>query len=185
MVEARQQTHGFGDRCRRQLVEIAGENVSAFAVDVDLAEPIANGTEPRSKLPRADPAAGYPIVEVLHSRGPVRAEVGDDRDRRCLVGLGKADPARARVLRADEGHAIPSAWPEAEVALPCVWLEQRAPARAERVAEVTVAASRDDRRDELLSGEGPPIKCVANDLAKRVELLWGDAEILLPAWPFP
>src|SRR5205807_3164727 len=90
-----------------------------------------------------------------HSRGPVRAEVGDDRDRRCLVGLGKADPARARVLRTDEGHAIPSAWPEAEVALPCVWLEQRAPARAERVAEVTVAASRDDRRDELLSGEGP------------------------------
>src|SRR5207253_1532848 len=86
LVEARQQTHGFGDRCRRQLVEIAGENVSAFAVDLDLAEPIAHGTEPRSKLPRADPAAGYPIVEVLHSRGPVRAEVGDDRDRRCLVG---------------------------------------------------------------------------------------------------
>src|SRR5436309_3499161 len=50
---------------------------------------------------------------------------------------------------------------------------------------MTVPSPRGHRGDQLVSGKGLTVERLANDLAKGIELLRGDAEVTLPAGPLP
>ena len=185
LVEPGEQPDGVRRTRREQPVEIGGQDDGWFALEVDLREGVAELREPAGELALAEPAAGEPRAEGREGRRSVGAQVRGDRPWRGLVRRRGCDPAAAGRGRVGEGHLVALARTEAQVALPGDGLEQRAPPRAERIADVVEAGPLRHLGDERFPGQDPPVEDVAHREAERLDALGGHAEVLDPGRTFP
>src|SRR5205823_6144144 len=141
--------------------------------------------EPGPEPALAEPPAGQPPAEGLDARRPVRAEVRVDRSRGGFLRVGHARPARAGRLRSGEGDPTAPARPEADVALPGEGLQQGAPSRAERVADMPQSPAGGHRADQLVAGEDRALEGLARGEPEELDLVRAHPEVPLPARPLP
>ena len=85
------------------------------------------------------------MVQILDRPRPIGAQIGEDHMTGRVLRIGNAGPFRAGEVRPHECGAVSVAGSEAQVTLPCQWLEERAPAGAQLRAEVAQSRLGKDR----------------------------------------